>query len=712
MIGFNLNKLSKKDKIKEIKIGENPKDDLDLLIFEIKTQKINFDEQKVRKAFQMCLNAHSNKLRKSGDPFYTHLLETARILIHEIPLDESSIIAALLHEILGSNSAFEYKDIKLEFGSTVAEIVEGVNKIEHIESHHLNKINQLENYRRLLLSMLKDVRIILIKIADRLHNMRTLEYISPESQINFSRETLEVYAPFANRFGLRNIKWELEDLSFKYLDPESYYDIRNRLKSTREQREEYINELINPIDEMLANDSFLKKNKIKFELKGRPKHIYSIYNKMIARGKKMEELYDLHAFRIILDTEDPYMCFYVYGLIASIYKPLPETFKDYISAPKKNGYQSLHTGLIGKKNIAVEMQIRTRKMHDYAEKGVAAHFIYKDNVDHKSILDSDEIYKWVSEVREIIANLGDKSSEILLENVKKNLLVDDIYVFTPNNEYVTMPRDSTPLDYAFAIHTDIGYKCIGAKVNGKIVPLTYKLQSGDQIEILTSENTEPNRSWLKKVNTVKAKNLINKYLKDKRKLIEDKGRDIWLKKSKERGFNLAEKNFELLIKSLKFADKNDFYYALGKENVDLSKVYMFIKYKIRDGFKIPYNSMKKDFAFSTGQRSEVNNSSAKSFIERSTNDNLNQTNSNDTKGPVKVELIINSLNSPTVIQELNNIIMKDNDIDIIGINFESGEKNIQGFLKLKLPNNVILNNIVQKMSSVHGVHNIDINSLN
>jgi guanosine-3',5'-bis(diphosphate) 3'-pyrophosphohydrolase len=705
MINFNLNSVFGKEDYGEVQLGKDSKVDLELLISEIKKYKKKFDEQKIRKAFQMCLQAHNNKLRKSGDPFYTHPLETARILINEIPMDETTIISALLHEVLDS-SDFSYNDVKAEFGINVAEVVEGVGKIEHIESHHLNQVHQLENYRKLLLSMLKDVRIILIKLADRLHNMRTLDYLSEDSQIKFALETVEVYAPFANRFGLRNIKWELEDHSFKYLDPENYNEIKKKLNATREQREQYVNELISPIKDTLEKDLFLKKNKIKFEIKGRPKHIFSIYNKMLARGKNMEELYDLHAFRIILDTDDPYICFYVYGIVASIYKPIPETFKDYISAPKKNGYQSIHTGLIGKNNIAVELQIRTVKMNEFAEKGVAAHFKYKDNIDSKSILESNKIDIWIAEIREILDNADESSTEFILENVRKNLLVDEIYVFSPNNEYITLPRESNPLDYAFHIHSDLGYRFIGAKVNGKIVPLDYKLQSGDQVEILTSDNYEPKEEWQNIVTTAKAKNAILKYFKDKKRIIEEKGRKIWQNKIKERGFNLTDDNFQALIKSLKFDAPEDFYFALGTENVDLSKVYMYIKLKIRDGFKVPNNNVKQNMAFNNSSARSLGAHSPRTILANQHNEVYSMEKETEFENKV-VRFKIIALDSPSVVMEINNIIMEEDDIDLLSINFESGDKNITGFVKLKISSNVILNNVSKKVRSVHGVHSLE-----
>lgn len=584
---FSFDIIKKTKSNKDHIFGEKPSADLEILIQECRENLPKFNESLIRKAFEVCLQAHKNKLRKSGEPFYTHPLAVARIVISEIPLDDLSVAAALLHNVVDEGDFFSIQDIRNEFGPVVAQIVDGISRIKYVESQHINSAAQMESYRKLLLALFKDVRIILIKLADRLHNMRTLDHLPAESQQRASGETLEIYAPFANRFGLSNIKWELEDLAFKYINREAYDQIRESLQLTREQREEYVDSFIAPIVDILNGDELLKKLKIKYEISGRPKHIYSIFNKTIIREKPIEELYDLFAVRVILDTDDRFICFYVYGLIASLYPPVPETFKDYISSPKKNGYQSLHTALIGKDQKAVEVQIRTKKMHEVSEKGVAAHFKYKSGkIDRQSVLEDQHLQDWMDVVREIFENSGNENTPALLEAVRTRLFKDEIYVFTPANEFKTLPKDATALDFAFDVHSEVGYRCIGAKVNGKVASISHKLANGDRVEILTSKNQKPSKEWLNYVVSSKATQALLKYLKDEEKIHETEGKEIWTKKIKEHGFNLSDQDFESLLKSLNFETPSDFFIALGSKNFNLTKAYEFIRYKIKDGFKV------------------------------------------------------------------------------------------------------------------------------
>ncbi len=582
---FGLDSLRKADKaevdIKKHRFGENGEADLLVLLSECKKMLPKYDEKKIRKAFEVCYNAHLNKLRKSGEPFYTHPLEVARIVVNEIPLDDVSAIAALLHNVVDESENYTLNDIRHEFGEDVAKIVDGTSKIKYIESQHISIDAQIESYRKLLLALFKDVRIILVKLADRLHNMRTLEGLSPESQERASRETLEIYAPFANRFGLRNIKWELEDIAFKYLHNSEYNAIKEALQLSREEREEYIKRFIAPISEAIEKDELLKKLKVKFEVKGRAKHIYSIYNKTILRQKSIDELYDLFAVRVVLDTDDPNICFYTYGIIAGIYPPVPETFKDYISSPKKNGYKSIHTALIGPNDKPVEVQIRTRLMHITSEKGVAAHFKYKRGaVEAQSILEDQHIQGWMDVVRETFENAGGEFTPELLDSVRKNLFQDEIFVFTPANEFKKMPKDATALDFAFEIHTEVGSHAIGAKVNGKVVPLYHTLQNGDRVEILTSKNQNPTKEWQKWVTTGKANNMLQKYFRDEARKIEAEGKEIWNKRIKELGITMSDDEMEAVIKHLNFSFITDFYTSLQKNKINLSNLDEYFKAKI------------------------------------------------------------------------------------------------------------------------------------
>jgi guanosine-3',5'-bis(diphosphate) 3'-pyrophosphohydrolase len=513
------------------------------------------DEDLIVRAFTLSLNAHKNDLRASGEPYFYHPYEVAMIVAKEIPLDDVSVASALLHDVV-EDTTFDLKDIRAEFGDAVADIVDGATNITDIFRSH--EVTQAESYRKLLLSMVNDIRVMLIKFADRLHNMRTLEYLPPEKQQRLARETLDIYAPFAHRFGLAKIKWELEDQSFKFLHRAEYDQIARQLKSRRRERENYIKKFTSPIEKRLTEEA------ITYEMEGRPKHLFSIYNKMVKRSKPLDEIYDLFAIRFILDTKDNNDCFLVYGIISEIYKPIPERFKDYISIPKKNGYQSIHTTVVGPGGKLVEVQIRTRGMHEVAEKGVSAHWMYKEN---KSSIDK-ELEQWVNWVREIFEQKNDDTPKELLESFKLNLYQDEIYVFTPKGDLKILPRDATPVDYAFEIHSNIGFHCIGAKVNGRIVPLNSLLRSGDQVEIITSKNQNPNPDWDKFVVSHKAKAHIRRWVREELRKKADEGREIWEKKLKRHKLHYNEDDLLKIIHSVKIENLQSFYLDVAEHRID------------------------------------------------------------------------------------------------------------------------------------------------
>ncbi len=546
--------------------GLNSDADLQLLLNESKQNLAQCDEAMIAKAFRLCVDAHKNDLRASGEPYYTHPLEVARIVIKEIPLDDISVAAALLHDVV-EDTSYSLDDIRAEFGSTVAEIVDGVTKISGIFKSA--EMKQAENYRKLLLSLVKDVRVILIKFADRLHNMRTLAYLSEERRRRMATETLEIYAPFAHRFGMANIKWELEDLAFRALHPEEYEEVRNAVSLTRELREEYIEKFIEPIRKRLATEDF------KVEISGRPKHMYSIYNKILRQHKSVEQLYDLLAVRIIVESNENKDCFTTYGIVADIYEPIPERFKNFISRPKKNSYQSLHTTVIGPEGRRVEVQIRTREMHEIAEKGIAAHFQYKENQGHGRVASwwSDkELEDWAQWVRDIFENAGDEAPEQLLESFKLNLYQDEIYIYTPKNDLRILPQGATPIDFAFEIHSEVGNHCIGAKVNGRIVPLDYTLKTGEQVEILTSKNQRPTLDWERLCVTHKAKAQIRKFLNEDKRAKQREGREQWDRKVKKINLHVNNDTLERILHGLKFDNLPDFFYQLGLGTVNLDDI--------------------------------------------------------------------------------------------------------------------------------------------
>lgn len=520
--------------------------------------KVN--EELIKKAFEFAIEAHKHDLRASGEPYFTHPFEVAMIVAEEFPLDDTTIVATLLHDV-AEDTDFDIELIAKEFGKEAAEIVDGVTKISGI--FRGQEITQAENYRKLLLSMIKDVRVILVKFADRLHNMRTLEFVSPDKQRRIAQETLEIYAPFAHRFGLGKVKWELEDLAFKYLNREAYEELARKIKAKRKEREAYIKKFSDPIIKKL------NEYELKFELSGRPKHLYSVYRKMVRRNKPFEEIYDLFAIRIILDTDDRNDCYTTLGIVNQLYLPVPDRFKDYISIPKTNNYQSIHTTVVGPDGRLVEVQIRTKQMHEVAERGVAAHWRYKEN---KTATDK-ELEQWVNWIRDIFENASrDDQKKELLESFKLNLYQDEIYVFTPKGDLRRLPVGSTPVDFAFDIHSKVGYHCIGAKIDGKIVPLDTELNSGDQVEIITSKNQHPNKNWIKFVKTHKAKNAIRRWINKEEEDIIQKGKELWEKRIKKQKLTFNQSDLLKLAHNLKFDNTRQFFKAIAQSKINLDEV--------------------------------------------------------------------------------------------------------------------------------------------
>ncbi|MBI4548086.1 MAG: bifunctional (p)ppGpp synthetase/guanosine-3',5'-bis(diphosphate) 3'-pyrophosphohydrolase [Ignavibacteriae bacterium] len=542
---------------------------LDELLAVCRKNLRSVNEELITRAFEFSLEAHKNDMRASGDPFFNHPYEVAMVVAREIPLDDVSIASALLHDV-AEDTEYEIKDIREEFGDVIADIVDGATKISDIFRSH--EITQAESYRKMLLSMVNDIRVMLLKFADRLHNMRTLEYLPKEKQVRMARETLEIYTPFAHRFGLAKIKWELEDLAFKYLHPEEYDDVARQVKAKRKEREAYIKKFVKPVEKCLQEDG------MKFEIEGRPKHLFSIYNKMVNRSKPLDEIYDLFAVRIILETENTNDCFTAYGILTSIYIPIPERFKNYISVPKKNGYQSIHATVIGPEGKMVEVQIRTRAMHEIAEKGVAAHWKYKENL---SALD-EELENWISWVREIFEHADEEApAKQLMESFKLNLYQDEIYLFTPKGELKILPKGATPVDFAFAVHSNIGLHCLSAKVNGRIVPLDYQLHSGDQVEIITSKSQTPKADWEQFVVTHKAKSHIRRWMKEEERKEIEQGKELWEKRAKK--FKLHINDDELLkyLREFKTENLNDFYLKIHRGEIGVDGILQEIDFQIK-----------------------------------------------------------------------------------------------------------------------------------
>lgn len=519
------------------------------------------DKRLVRLAFDIALEAHKDMRRKSGEPYIYHPLEVARIAVEEIGLGTTSVICALLHDVV-EDTDITLDQIEKEFGNIVARIIDGLTKISGLYNKSTNSSDQAENFRKMLLTLADDVRVILIKLADRLHNMRTLESMPKEKQLKIASETAYLFAPLAHRLGLYAVKSELEDLSLKYTEAEVYRDIARKLRETRSKRDRFIRDFIEPLS------IEIEKTGLKFDIKGRPKSINSIWNKMKKQGIEFEEVYDLFAIRIILESngesEKP-DCWRVYSIITDIYQPNPNRLRDWVSTPKANGYESLHTTVMGPGGRWVEVQVRTRRMDEIAEKGFAAHWKYKDQT-------SDNAFdEWLTRIREVLENPEPNALEFI-DNFKLQLYAKDLFVFTPKGDLIKLQAGATALDFAFEIHTDIGMKCIGAKVNHKIVPLSYQLQNGDQVEILTSNIQKPKSDWLNFVTSAKAKSKIKQALKELKRENADLGKDILQRKLKQWKVNFSDETIQKIIGHFKLNSTLDLYYFIATEKIDLAQV--------------------------------------------------------------------------------------------------------------------------------------------
>ena len=463
----------------------------------------NADLAILEKAFDFAEKAHKGQLRKSGEPFFIHPLAVAKMLA-EMEMDMPSIIAGILHDVV-EDTEVTSKQIAEEFSSEIAYLVDGVTKLKHIPVSSKEEL-QAENLRKMFISMASDIRVIVIKLVDRLHNMRTLQYVNTDSQITKARETLEIYTPLAHRLGMSKIKWELEDLCFKYLEPDTYQDLKKQINAKREDREKYIQGVLETIREKTSEAG------LKVFLDGRPKHLYSVYKKMVKQNKTLEQIYDLIAIRVIVDTVQE--CYTILGIIHELYKPMPGRFKDYISMPKPNMYQSLHTTLIGPDGMPFEAQIRTWEMHKIAESGIAAHWKYKEGGTTTS--EFDEKLDWVRHLLDIQKDSGDASQ--FVDTFKMDLFTEEVFVFTPKGDVKNLPAGSNPIDFAYSIHSAIGNRMIGAKVNGEIKPLNYRLKNGDIVDVITTKETHgPSRDWLSIVKSSEAKSKIRQWFKKERR---------------------------------------------------------------------------------------------------------------------------------------------------------------------------------------------------
>ena len=517
------------------------------------------DKKLIRKAFDIAVDGHKNQRRKSGEAYVFHPIAVAKIVAAKIGLDATSIASALLHDVVEDSPDYDIEDIEKIFGQTVARIVNGLTKISSLKKDKDISL-QAENFRKMLLTLNDDVRVIIIKIADRLHNMQTIYSLREDKQLKIASETLYIYAPLAHKIGLYNIKSELEDLALKYTEPDIYNSILLKMKESSDEQAKYIKK----ISEIL--EGVLKKEKIKYDIKGRPKSIFSIRRKMQRQGVSFDEVYDKFAVRIIYKSSlknEKFIAWKIYSIVTDFFRPNPTRLRDWISAPKSTGYEALHITVMGPQGRWVEVQIRSERMNEIAEKGYAAHYKYKEgDSNNDETLDS-----WISKLQEIMDNPAGSAIDFV-EEFKLNLYAKEIFVFTPNGDLKSLPKQATPLDFAFSIHTEIGLKTRGAKVNGKLVPLNHKLHSGDQVSIITSENAKPTANWLDYATTGRARSKIKSSLKDDKKSIAEDGKEILRRKLKQIKINLDERSINELVSYFNLQTSLDLFYRIGIGSID------------------------------------------------------------------------------------------------------------------------------------------------
>ncbi|MDP1974298.1 bifunctional (p)ppGpp synthetase/guanosine-3',5'-bis(diphosphate) 3'-pyrophosphohydrolase [Sediminibacterium sp.] len=700
------------------------------------------DKELLRTAFEMAANAHKTMRRKNGEPYILHPIAVAMICVEEIGLGVRSTICALMHDTV-EDTDISLEDVEMEFGTEIAKIVDGLTKISGVID--TNTSQQAENFKKILLTLTDDPRVILIKLADRLHNMRTLDHMKREKQLKIASETVWVYAPLAHRMGLYSIKTELEDLSMKYMEPEAYKDIAKKLSETKRERTRYINEFIRPIKEKLVAAEF------DFEIYGRPKSIHSIWNKIKKKSVAFEEVYDLFAIRVILNAspeKEKEQCWKVYSMITDEYNPSPERLRDWLSNPKSNGYEALHTTVMGPQGKWVEVQIRTKRMNEIAEKGLAAHFKYKEGKDGN---DEDRFDKWFGQIREVLG-APDTDGVDFLQDFKTSFLAEEIYVYTPKGEVKMLPTGSTALDFAFAIHSAIGTKCIGAKVHHKLVPIGHKLRSGDQIEIITSNKQKPSEDWLNMVVTAKAKNKIKDSLREEKRKIAEDGKYVLQRRLESIGAAYSQFNIDELMQFYKVNSSLDLNYKIATKAIDLRELKDFQvlgdkieipkpKPVIPEIISDPNKSIpKKDSELIIfGESSDkIMYSLAKCcnpipgddvfgfvstgkglIIHRTSCPNATQLLANYGHRVVKTKwaknkeisfltgLKIVGLDDVGVINKITNVISGDLRINISGLSIDSREGLFEGTIKVFVHDKEELEELVNRLKSLNGIQTVD-----
>ena len=700
------------------------------------------DKKMIRLAFDTAVEAHSDQRRKSGEAYIFHPINVAKIVAHQIGLDATSICAALLHDIV-EDTRFKLDEIERLMGNTVAKIVHGLTKISRLKKDK-NISLQAENFRKMLLTLNDDVRVIIIKIADRLHNMQTMDVMPEYKQVKIASETLYIYAPLAHRIGLYNIKTELEDLSLKYTEPQRYLSIKRKIEESYEEQENYIK----TFSKFLSQE--LNKERVKYIIKGRSKSIYSIHRKMLTQNISFENVFDKFAMRIVFKstrTKEKLLAWKIYSIITDHFTPNPTRLRDWISAPKSNGYEALHITVMGPQNIWVEVQIRSERMHEIAEKGYAAHHKYKQG-EQKDI----GIESWLNRLQEVLENNSGNAVDFV-EDFKLNLYAKEIFVFTPKGDLKSLPQGATALDFSFAIHTDVGKKTRGIRVNGRLVPLSKELKSGDQIDVITSDNIKPSRNWLDFVITSRARSIIKSSLNEEKKSRAEEGKEILRRKLKQLKINMNDNTIKQMLLHFKFESSQDLFYQMGIGTLENKKlknfasvhqnsVLNFFKRRIKskkntnlnlssqitEKFdQIVFGKEKEPLAHSFANCcSPIPGDSVFGFVtvnegvkvhhKECPNALTLQSNFayrvisakwiDSSSEEYSVILNLSGIDRKGLVNEVTKMISSTKNVDIKKINFDSSDQFFTGMIQLSVQNKTILNKLVMTLSKVNGIDKI------
>jgi len=700
------------------------------------------DKKMIRLVFDTAVEAHSDQRRKSGEAYIFHPINVAKIVAQQIGLDATSICAALLHDVV-EDTRFTLEDIEQLLGNTVAKIVHGLTKISNLKKDK-NISLQAENFRKMLLTLNDDVRVIIIKIADRLHNMQTMDAMPEYKQVKIASETLYIYAPLAHRIGLYNVKTELEDLSLKYTEPQRYNSIKSKIEESYEAQEEYIN----TFSKFLSDE--LDKERLKYTVKGRSKSIYSIHRKMLTQNIPFEKVFDKFAMRIVFKStraKEKLLAWKIYSIVTDHFTPNPTRLRDWISAPKSNGYEALHITVMGPQNKWIEIQIRSERMHEIAEKGYAAHYKYKQG-DQKDI----GIESWLNRLQEVLENNSGNAVDFV-EDFKLNLYAKEIFVFTPNGDLKSLPQGATALDFAFAIHTDIGKKTRGIRVNDRLVPLSKELRSGDQIEVITSDNTKPSKNWLDFVVTSRARSIIKSTLNEEKKIRAEEGKEMLRRKLRQLKVTMNDKTIQKMLYYFKFESSQDLFYRMGIGTLDNKQlkefandyqntVLNFFKRRIKSGIKVnpnPTGEITEKFdQLVFGKEKEplahsfanccnpipgdavfgfiTVNEGVKVHHKECPNALTLQSNFAYRVIPAKwidsssdefsVTLKLSGIDRKGLVNEVTRMISNTKNVNINKINFDSEDQFFTGMIQLNVQNKTILDKLVITLSKVNGIDKI------